>query len=106
MYLTLQFIGKVNKRLTLSYSAIKIPEFPDFSLFHSFKKLLIPPPLPTITVSSKDSLHSLTTVTLDIPDVIPPSDILFIPAATLKNEMLQKKRILSQESEVFTHICT
>lgn len=44
MYLTLQFIGKVNKRLTLSYSAIKIPEFPDFSLFHSFKKLLIPPP--------------------------------------------------------------
>lgn len=36
MYLTLQlFIGKVNKRLTLSYSAIKIPEFPDFSLFHS-----------------------------------------------------------------------
>lgn len=105
MYLTLKFIGKVNKRLTLSYSAIKIPEFPDFSLFHSFKKLLIPPP-PTITVSSKDSLHSLTTVTLDIPDVIPPSDILFIPAATLKDEMLQKKRILSQESEVFTHICT
>lgn len=100
MYLTLQlFIGKVNKRLTLSYSAIKIPEFPDFSLFHSNT----PPP---ITVSSKDSLHSLTTVTLDIPDVIPPSDILFIPAATLKDEMLQKKRILSQESEVFTHICT
>lgn len=99
MYLTLQlFIGKVNKRLTLSYSAIKIPEFPDFSLFHSN-----PPP---ITVSSKDSLHSLTTVTLDIPDVIPPSDILFIPAATLKDEMLQKKRILSQESEVFAHICT
>lgn len=101
MYLTLQlFIGKVNKRLTLSYSAIKIPEFPDFSLFHSNT-----PPLP-ITVSSKDSLHSLTTVTLDIPDVIPPSDILFIPAATLKDEMLQKKRILSQESEVFAHICT
>lgn len=101
MYLTLQlFIGKVNKRLTLSYSAIKIPEFPDFSLFHSNT------PPPPITVSSKDSLHSLTTVTLDIPDVIPPSDILFIPAATLKDEMLQKKRILSQESEVFTHICT
>lgn len=94
MYLTLQFIGKVNKRLTLSYSAIKIPEFPDISLFHSNTP---PPP---------DSLHSLTTVTLDIPDVIPPSDILFIPAATLKDEMLQKKRILSQESEVFTHICT
>lgn len=102
MYLTLQlFIGKVNKRLTLSYSAIKIPEFPDFSLFHSNT-----PPLPPITVSSKDSLHSLTTVTLDIPDVIPPSDILFIPAATLKDEMLQNKRILSQESEVFAHICT
>lgn len=102
MYLTLQlFIGKVNKRLTLSYSAIKIPEFPDFSLFHSNT-----PPPPPITVSSKDSLHSLTTVTLDIPDVIPPSDILFIPAATLKDEMLQKKRILSQESEVFAHICT
>lgn len=100
MYLTLQFIGKVNKRLTLSYSAIKIQKFPDFSLFHSNT------PPPPITVSSKDSLHSLTTVTLDIPDVIPPSDILFIPAATLKDEMLQKKRILSQESEVFTHICT